>query len=136
MLQLCASLSALALRDRILVLLDEVLSRAECLVAGAGNNRNQEGRLVIKPGEDAVGVPVSVGGDGVALGGTVDGDQEDVRFGEGEDKVFAGGWCHILCISLFCVNCYDIPRSMLVIDICYDVCGDAMELPSLGKYTT
>lgn len=72
-------------------LLGEVLSGAESLVPGTGDDRNKEGRLFIEPGEQCVGVPVGIGGNGVALVGAVDGDQQRMRVREGEEEMRAGG---------------------------------------------
>lgn len=93
---LCSSLFALC--GRILALFGEVLARAERFVAGTGDDGDEEGWLVVEPGEDGVGVPVGVGGDRVALFGAVDGNEEDVRFGEGEDEVVARWWCHCIAV--------------------------------------
>lgn len=93
-MQLCLCSSLFGRCGRILALFGEVLACAEGFVAGAGDDGDEEGGLVVEPGEDGVGVPVGVGGDGVALFGAVDGDEEDVGFGEGEDEVVARWWYH------------------------------------------
>lgn len=72
-------------------LLGEVLSGAEGLVPGTGDDRNKERRFFVEPGEQCVGVPVGIGRDGVALVGTVDGDQQRMRVGERNKEMRAGG---------------------------------------------
>lgn len=78
-------------RFRCGVLFGQVLAGAEGLVACAGDDGNQETRLMVKPGEEAMGFPVRLGRERVALFGTVDGDQQDLRLGEGEEVEFGFG---------------------------------------------
>ena len=73
------------------ILLGEVLSGAEGLIPGTGDDRDEEGGLFIEPGEQCVGIPVGIGGNGVALVGTVDSDQQRMRVGEGEEEMRTGG---------------------------------------------
>lgn len=91
------------MKDRILrsrrgslcgrVLFRQVLPRAEGFIPCAGYNGDQETRLMVEPGEEPVGFPVGFGGERVALFGSVDGYQEDLGFGEGQDVEFGvRGW--------------------------------------------
>ena len=72
-------------------LLGEVLAGAESLVPSTGDDRDKEGGLFIEPGEQCVGVPVRIGRDGVALLGTVDGDQQRMWLGERKEEMRTGG---------------------------------------------
>lgn len=92
---------ALPARAGVGILLGQILAGAKGLVAGAGDDGHEQGRLLVEPGEDRVGVPVGVVGDGVALVGAVDGDEENAGFGEGEIEVVAGGGHPLVQYSVY-----------------------------------
>jgi len=68
-----------------LALLDEILASAECSVTGTSDDSDAERGLTVEPGHEAVGFPVRGVREGVHGFGAVDGNEEDVRSGVGED---------------------------------------------------
>ena len=83
-------------------LLDEVLAGTERLVAGAGDDGDAEAGLFVEPVEEGVGFPVGSVGQGVHSFGAVDGDEEDVRGGIGEQ---VGGRRWWLGVQAVCHGC-------------------------------
>lgn len=59
--------------------------------AAAGDYGAAEGGLGVVPVPEGVELAVHISGDGVELLGPVEGDDEDVEAGEGEDDVGNGG---------------------------------------------
>jgi hypothetical protein len=63
--------------------LEEIRTRAEGFGAGTSDDGDVEGGFVVKPGEEAVELPVVGVEERVHLPGAGEGDQEDVRVGKG-----------------------------------------------------
>lgn len=75
----------------IIVLFNQILSRAKRFRSLARHDCDAQGRLIIEPAEYGLGVPVGGVVEGIAVLFAVDGYEEDVRGWVGKDVVL-GEW--------------------------------------------
>ena len=80
-------------------LLNQVLSGAERLVSCTCDNRYSETGFVVEPAEEGVCFPLCGVGEGVHGFGAVDGHEDDMRSGIG-DEVVGCRWR--LCVKVVC----------------------------------
>ena len=65
---------------------NQILTGAETLLAGASNDSDTELGFTVEPDEEVMQVPVEGEGDGVHCFLALEGDEEDVRGGEGDGE--------------------------------------------------